>query len=322
MTRELLARTPDNWTTRPAVLEEKEPMPTLTKSRSYFVIRKIIRNPKNMSPKAQAVTLSKRPEELAKSSVQSLAKGLRILEAFTPEDEPLTVTEIAERADLDPGTAYRMLNTLVALGYVARSEKRRYVLTLKVLDLGFNAIGRRDLRSSVRPILRSLVGDKIEAASFGVLQRGSIVYVERVRAGLTRLGIDIRIGSDIPAPVNLLGQAILAFLPQADLDQALAKPGDSAAGYPVIPRPRLLPQLDVIRARGYVLDNSLITAGLVVLAVPVRDDSGYPIAAVSVAAPVLVCSGKELEIIALQRLKEAAAKISNIMQISGSNRMG
>lgn len=279
----------------------------------------MLRNRPVIDPRTTKVRKS---EDVAKSSVQSLAKGLRILAAFTPEDEPLTVTEIAERADLDPGTAFRMLNTLVALGYVARSDKRRYTLTLKVLDLGFNAIGRRDLRSSVRPILRSLVGDKVEAASFGVLQGGSVVYVERVRAGLTRLGIDIRIGSDIPAPINLLGQAMLAFLPQADLEQALGKKNDSAAGYPVIPRPRLLPQLDAIHARGYALDNSLITAGLVVLAMPVRDDSAYPIAAVSVAAPVLVCSSKELESIALQRLTEAAAEISKIMQISGSNRMG
>lgn len=273
-------------------------------------------------PSDSAVPSPRKPDEPAKSSVQSLAKGLRILETFAPDDEPLTVTEIAERADLDPGTAFRMLNTLVALGYVARSEKRRYALTLRVLDLGFNAIGRRDLRSSVRPILRSLVGDRIEAASFGLLQGGNIVYVERVRAGLARLGIDIRIGSEIPAPINLLGQAILAFLPPTDLDQSLSRSGESRGGYPVIPRARLLPQLEAIRQLGYALEHSLITAGLNVLAVPVRDDSGYPIAAISVAAPALVCSGEELKSVGLDKLTEAAGLISKIMQISGSNRMG
>ncbi len=53
-------------------------------------------------------------------------------------------------------------------------------------------------------------GGKIEAASFGVLERGNFIYVERVRAGLTRLGVDIRIGSGIPAAVNVLAQTILA----------------------------------------------------------------------------------------------------------------
>ena len=267
-----------------------------------------------------------RPEAVGpvaeKSSVQSLAKGLRILEAFAADDEPLTVTEIAERAGLDPGTAFRMLNTLVSSGYVSRSEKRRYELTLKVLDLGFNAIGRKDIRAVVRPVLRSLVGDKVEAASFGVLQGPHIVYVERMRAGITRLGVDIRVGTSIPAAINLLGQAILAFLPPGDLDKALADQRDAATDYPVLSRARLLPQLEAIRARGYALENSLISAGLVVLAAPVRDADGYPIAAISVAAPAVVCSADELRAIALPSLETAAAAISKAMQTSGSNRIG
>jgi IclR family transcriptional regulator, pca regulon regulatory protein len=256
-----------------------------------------------------------------KSSVQSLAKGLRVLEAFGGDDEALTITEIAERADLDPGTTFRMLNTLVDLGYVHRLEKRRYAISLKVLDLGFNAIGRRDLRSVVRPVLRSLVGGKIEAASFGVLDGGNVVYVERVRAGLTRLGVDIRIGSGIPAAINVLGHAILAFLPATDLDQVLASDA-TQSGYPVVSRARLLPQLDSIRRNGFAASASQISAGLDVLAVPVCDEGGYPIAAISVAAPSVVCSLAEMQELVLARLQKAAGDIAKVMQMSGSSRVG
>lgn len=256
-----------------------------------------------------------------KSAVQSLAKGLRLLEAFGSDDEPLTITELAERADLDPGTTFRMLNTLVDLGYVRRLEKRRYELSLKVLDLGYNAIGRRDLRSLVRPVLRSLVGGKIEAASFGVLEGGNVVYVERVRAGLTRLGVDIRIGSGIPAAINVLGQAILAFLPDADLDQVLASETPQA-GYPVVSRARLLPQLKRIRADGFAASASQISAGLDVLAVPVLDEGGYPIAAISVAAPSVVCPLSEMQELALGKLRIVAKDVAKVMQMSGSSRVG
>lgn len=257
-----------------------------------------------------------------KSAVQSLAKGLRILESFAAGDDPLTVTEIAERASLDPGTAFRMLNTLVAAGYVARSDKRRYALTLKVLNLGFNAIGRTDIRAVARPVLRSLVGEKVEAASFGVLQGGNVIYAERIRAGVARLGVDIRIGTTIPAPINILGQAILAFLPPGDLDRALNDHRNEVTDYPVVSRTRLLPQLEIIRTKGYALEQSLITAGLVVLAVPVRDADGYPMAAVSVAAPAIVCSADELLRLSLQPLMQAASGLSQAMQTSGSTRTG
>ena len=107
-------------------------------------------------------------EEDSRNVVNSLSKGLRVLEAFTFERPEMTLSEVARYAAIDPGTAFRMLNTLVMLGYVARvPEGRRFRLTLKVIDLGLHAIGRSDLRELARPILRSLVDEVSEAASLG-----------------------------------------------------------------------------------------------------------------------------------------------------------
>ena len=55
---------------------------------------------------------------------------------------------------------------------------------------------------------------------------GDVLYVERVRAGLTRLGVDIRIGTQIRASVGIIGHAILAFLLYA---RSRAGVGDAAA---------------------------------------------------------------------------------------------
>src|SRR5215470_13972918 len=135
----------------------------------------------------------------AKSTVQSLTKGLRVLEAFTAERSEMSLAEVARAADIDNGTAFRFLNTLVILGYIRKTEAKRFRLTLKCLDLGFRAIGRTELRELARPLLRDLVGPEIEAASVAVLDGAEVVYIERVQAGLARLGIDVRIGSRAPA---------------------------------------------------------------------------------------------------------------------------
>ena len=79
----------------------------------------------------------------AKSVVRSLAKGLRVLEVFTAQEAELTLSEVARRAGMDNGTAFRMLNTLELLGYLRRdAEGRHFRLSTKVLDLGFNALAR------------------------------------------------------------------------------------------------------------------------------------------------------------------------------------
>jgi IclR family pca regulon transcriptional regulator len=52
--------------------------------------------------------------------VNSLSKCLRVLEALTFERNEMTLREVARATGIDPGIAFRMLNTLVMLGYVAR----------------------------------------------------------------------------------------------------------------------------------------------------------------------------------------------------------
>lgn len=262
----------------------------------------------------------RRPLEDSRNIVNSLSKGLRILEVFSAERSEMTLSEIAAAAELDPGTAFRMLNTLVMLGYMDRiPESRRFRLTLKVVDLGFRAIGRADLREIARPILRSLVGEISEAASLGVLDGGDVLYVERVRAGLTRMGVDIRVGTTIPAICSTIGQAMLAFLSREDFGRVSAtppRPGDLTLQ--PIGKDEMARVLQDIREKGYALSNSYFGSGLLILAVPVLDIDGYPVAAVSVAAPMVRITMDNFRVRALEPVRSAAAAIAKAVQASGT----
>jgi IclR family pca regulon transcriptional regulator len=255
-----------------------------------------------------------------RNRVNSLAKGLRVLESFTAERPELTLSEVASLAGLDPGTAFRMLNTLVMTGYVSRiPDSKRFRLTLKVTDLGLHAIGRADLREIARPILRSLVGQVNEAASLGVLDGADILYVERVRAGLTRIGVDIRIGTTIPAFWSTIGEALLAYLPPRELSRVLAlvpRPG----GFPQKPlkRVEIERSLQNVREHGYALRDSYFGSGLRVLAVPVLDVDNYPLASISVAVPQMQVSEKEFRDNTLDAVRSAADDVARAIQASGA----
>lgn len=267
-----------------------------------------------MRPAAGTVAKS---ETSTKNSVQSLAKAFRLLEAIAASENDLTLSELAVAASLDPGTTHRMLKTLIDLGYVARSEARRFALTLKVLDLGFRAIGHRDMRTLARPILRTLVGEVSEAASLGVLSGTNVLYIERMRAGIMRLGVDIQIGTMIPAAGSVIGWAILAHLPEAEC-QRLLDAADSGAGVirPMEPA-EVLKKLKTVRKQGYASGISPISNGIAVLAVPVLDQEGYPVAAVSVTAPSVRMTSEELSAHALASLQSAASDIARGLQARG-----
>jgi IclR family pca regulon transcriptional regulator len=256
----------------------------------------------------------------ARNHVGSLLKGLSVLEAFTPERAELSVSEAAALAQLDPGTAYRMLTTLADAGYLARDPAtRRFRLTLKVLDLGFSAIARRDLRDTARPILRSLVGEISEAASLGVLDGADILYVERVRAGLTRLGVDIRVGTTIPAASSAIGNALLAFLHEDQLARVLALPPRPGSLPEVAVDPALLAaRLAAARRDGFVLNESPFTPGLRLLAVPVLDADRLPVAVVSIAAPSSRASEAEFRGRLVRPVMAAAAEIGRALAAGGT----
>ena len=249
--------------------------------------------------------------------MQSLAKAFRVLEAIAQSDAEMTLSEIAAASDLDPGTTHRMLNTMADLGYVARLDGKRFGLTLKVLDLGFHAIGRQDLRTLARPLLRSLVGEVSEAASVGVLTGADVLYVERMRAGVTRLSVDIRVGTLIPAATTMIGWSILAMLPPAEVARVLTLETRQRDFRDAAPSADLLAQLEIVRAQGYALSPSKISSGLTVLAIPIQDQDGYPVAGISVAAPSIRMSPEELRTRALEPLRNAARMIARGLAASG-----
>ncbi|TAN27373.1 MAG: IclR family transcriptional regulator [Castellaniella sp.] len=254
-----------------------------------------------------------------KNVVKSLIKGLRVLEAFSAGEPELTMAEIARRSGVDNATAFRFLGTLVSAGYVCRvPDTRLFRLTTKVLDLGFSAIAHADLRTCARPILRGLVGEINEAASVGVLEGWEVMYAERMQAGLTRLGVDIRIGSRVPAYSTAIGHAILAWLPKSDQKKILGShPRPALTPTTLTDIDEILRRLQTVRERGYAVSDQENVSGLFIVAAPVLDADGVPVAGLSVAAPALRMRLPEFEALAADPVRTAAAELSKSLQASG-----
>ena len=254
-----------------------------------------------------------------KSLVASLAKGLRVLAAFEAGRPALTITEAAKATGLDHGTVFRLLQTLQMLGYVERlPDSRAFRLTLKVLDLGFAALAQLDVRGAAQPELRALVNSLGHAASLGVLDRDEVVYVERVQESGVRLGVDIRVGSRVSAPVTAIGQAILAYLPPGQAARILAMRDRAAlpAHLPKTPE-ALAATLAAVRARGYAVADGDTIAGLRVLAAPILGADGSAIAAISIASPGMQAPLEDHVAAAAPALLAAAARISRALAASG-----
>src|SRR3954451_13334960 len=109
-------------------------------------------------PRKQAGAEPQKVSDNPKNQVQSVAKAFAVLKAFGRDLPELTVAEVAGRAGLDRGTAFRLIHTLVGLGYLRPvPDGRRFRLTLKCLELGYSALAAGDLPSHATSLLRELV---------------------------------------------------------------------------------------------------------------------------------------------------------------------
>lgn len=250
--------------------------------------------------------------------VQSLARGLDVIRAFTEEAGAapsglrtgLSLTEVAERTNLSRATARRFLLTLADLGYVTQSGPS-FELTPKVLELGYSYFASADLPQLIQPVLEDVSTQLGESASASVLDGGEIVYI--ARAHIRRImSINIAVGTRLPAYATSMGRVHLAHLETDDLWQRLEQPLKPLTPHTVTDSEQLLERLKQTRSRGWSLVEHELEVGLRSLAVPVFSPEGEVIAALNVALGVtngLDSASKELETQFVKPLQSAAEHI-------------
>jgi IclR family pca regulon transcriptional regulator len=254
-----------------------------------------------------------------KNVVKSVAKAFSVLQAFGPDASEIVLADIARAAGLDNATAFRLLNTLVMLGYVERvGDTRRFRLTFKCVELGFNAIARSDLRSLARPLLRGMVGERIEAASIGVLDGAEVFYIERIQAGFERLAVDIRVGNRVPAYSSAMGRAILSRMPVEFQRRTICEnPPRQLTAQTVVDVDAILERIAEATTSGYAISEQETVTGLRVIAAPITDMDGVPVAAVSAAAPSYGRTLEDFLADARDLTCDAAKKLSMAVRAGG-----
>lgn len=258
------------------------------------------------------------PADNPKNVVNSVAKAFAVLHAFTPERSVLTVSELAAAADLDRGTTFRLVHTLLALGYLAEVPVRKYRLTLKCLELGFLAMSSQDLWAHAQPLLQECVPAVADAASLGMLDGPDVVYLARAENGLSRHNIDRRPGRRVRAYGAALGHAILAWMPEARQVEVL----ESAERHKLSERTltdlgALLERLREVKTRGYAVSDGENAYGLRTIAVPVFDAAGQPVAGVSLTADAQRMSLDQLLQTAAPKALDIAQTLSRAVRHAG-----
>lgn len=266
-----------------------------------------------------------RPADNPKNQVQSVAKAFSVLRAFGSSAPELTVAEVATRAGLDRGTAFRLIHTLASLGYLrATTDGRRFRLALKCLELGHAALAAHDLGVHAAPLLQDLVPSIADAGSLGTLENGEVIYLARVENGLDHNGLVRRPGTRIGAYATALGQAILAWLPrERQVAELECVPRVKLSDRTLTDLDALLTRLQTVRAQGFALSDGENAYGLCTVAAPVLGADDTPLAGVSLTIRGERLPAAEFSALAAPRVQALAAVLADALRLShGAIRIG
>lgn len=254
-----------------------------------------------------------------KNYVASVGKAFAVLKSFTRETFELTLSEIAARADLDRGTAFRLIQTLIELGYLqAVPQSRRFRLGVACLDLGYTVLSHGALRPIVEPLLRDLVPAVGDAASLGILDGGDVVYLARIGAGLDRHKMDRRPGTRIPAYSAALGHVMLAHLARDEQIARLeTRPRVKLSERTLTDLDALLARLDQVKKKGHAVSDGENAYGLRTLATPIFDAQGLVIGGLSVTVDAMRMEMSAFRDQALPRLMQVTAQVQDLAIKSG-----
>ena len=215
----------------------------------------------------------------------SVVKAFTILDAFVGDKKEWGVRELAKKTGYNKSTTYRLLSTLESLGALQKNNEDKYLLGLKLFELGNLVSIHKSLRKLSRTPLENIAREIKETVHFGVFDKGQVLYLNKTESP-QGLKVSTQIGSYQKAYCTAIGKVLLAFSSEDEITEYLKTTSLDACTENTITDAKALEEaLKKIRKQQYALDMEELELGLICIAIPVFGKNNDIVASISVSGP-------------------------------------
>lgn len=237
-----------------------------------------------------------------------LDRALAILNALANVPRDASLVELADMVKLHKSTVHRLVMILEGYRVVERDQQTgRYHLGLRLFELGTIAVASFNIREKARSHLERIVYEVDETVHLCVLDAGEVLYLDKIEPSRS-VRMASQIGRRNPAHCTAVGKAMLACLPEREVDDILRQHGLPRRTPKTITTPaEIKAELTAIRQRGYSVDNEEVEEGVRCVGAAVLDHAGRPLAAISVSAPAFRLPLEKVPVVAASICRAAQA---------------
>ena len=218
-----------------------------------------------------------------KHVLRTLANGVRVVEALAEEAMPLR--RLTTAVGLPRQTTYRLVQTLIALGWVERRADDVYALTARLWGLGVSSFASADLRDRMAGTVRSLAREHGETVHLAIYERGEVIYVDKAD-GSHPIRAYTSVGGRAPARCVATGKLLLAHQDAAERARVLTQPATAFTERTIVDEDAMIAELDAIRGCGYAVNAGEWRPGVGGVAVAVHACPGEVVGALGFSGPI------------------------------------
>jgi DNA-binding IclR family transcriptional regulator len=215
---------------------------------------------------------------------RSLERALTILTGFNADRATLTLSQIVEIVKLPKTTVTRLCATLIEFGFLRYDpDSSQFSLGLKLLELGSVVFSTLSLRKVVSPYLTQLQLRLAKTAFLAILQDDDVIYIDKREDPRNAVLFASSIGTRRLPYFGMLGQVLMAFLPEVEVNRILQrKPLAAATKRSIVDEDRFKERLNTIRKNGFVVEEGEAIDGVTGISAPIRGAGNKVVAAIGV----------------------------------------
>jgi IclR family acetate operon transcriptional repressor len=250
------------------------------------------------------------PEEKVRQIpfIQSLDRGLTILQAVALSKQTVSLGELAELLGIDRSSAFRLAITLRRRGFLAFPTGRKdYILGSSMWRLSHRYDWGNMLIRVANEQLKLLAAQINETAHLAIREGKYALFIDHAAASNV-IAVAGQVGELVPLYCTAHGKALLADVDEREL-RAIFGSGllRRYTKNTLTSIQELSKDCALIKKRGFATDEAEFTEDLRCVAAPIRVDNDVIVGSIGVSAPLARFSRERFRVSAQQVCKVAQA---------------
>ncbi|HEY9417053.1 MAG TPA: IclR family transcriptional regulator [Pseudonocardia sp.] len=225
-------------------------------------------------------------KEPASGSIQSVLNALRILEHIG-DLQPVGVSQLSREVGLPKTSVQRAVRTLDEAGWVraVEGDSTRWALTSRMLGISLRAFGEYSLRDYAESAMGELRRRTSETVHLVSLDGDSGIIIHRLDSSQAVRAF-VQVGSRSPLHATASGQAMLAFLPRARVQEIVSGNLRTYTSETVTDAKMITDRLKLVRERGFAVNIGEWRPEVASISSPILSVDGTAIAAMTISIPL------------------------------------